>query len=84
MSKEQLLTAQDGAVMVYSSGLVACSVCAPSRLTIDEVEAAVNRVNPTGIESQWRVSSDPTFAGGGEQPGPCEQSSGNIHYLMEC
>lgn len=75
----------DSRVMVYSSGLVACSVCAPIDLPIAQVEQTVNLINPTGIESQWRASSDPTFAQGGEQPGACEQMpESRIHYLMEC
>jgi hypothetical protein len=72
-------------VCVYSSGLVVCSVCAPSSLTREQVEDATNRLHPTGISSRWTISADPTFYKGGPQPGPCDQSPDErTHYLMEC
>lgn len=72
-------------VAVYSLGLVSCSVCAPREMTRDEVEAAVNVAEPTGISSEWRVSDEPTFSGGQPNPCPCEQQpESHVHYLMHC
>jgi hypothetical protein len=80
-----VVTAADDQVQLYAYGLVACSVCAPSNLTRDEVEKAVNVLHPTGIDSPWRISSNPRFHGGGEQPGPCNyEPAERTHYLMEC
>lgn len=69
---------------IYSNGLVYCSVCVPKDWTHKQIERAVNALNSTGIESEWKISSDPTFYTGGPNPKQCEQDSERIHYLMEC
>lgn len=71
-------------VLVYVSGLVCCSVCAPADMSIEEVERVVNLENPTGISSGWSVSDDETFADGTPMPAPCEKVPGRVHYLMTC
>ena len=40
---------------IYSTGLVCCSVCAPSDMTKEQVIAEVNRRSPTGISSKWDI-----------------------------
>lgn len=72
-------------VVVYSQGFIACSVCAPAVLTREQVAAAVNVVNPTGVSSEWKVSSDTAFATGHPMPKPCEQEpEARRHWLLEC
>lgn len=71
-------------VVIYSEGIVACSVCAPAVLTVEQVEDAVNAQSPTGIMSQWTHSADPTFRTGQPNPCPCESDPFRTHYLMEC
>lgn len=75
----------DGEVRVYACGLMLCSACAPAGMTPEQVAAAVNQEHPTGISSRWKVSSDPEFASGGPNPGPCDQEpDARRHWLMEC
>lgn len=71
-------------VMIYSDGLVYCSVCAPKDMPIEEVTTEVNRQQPTGIASQWHLSEDKTFRDGLPNPTPCEVESSRIHYLFNC
>ena len=71
-------------VRVYGLGLVYCSACAREGMTKEEVEAAVNAKEPTGIHSQWRVSEDKAFSSGEPNPCPCNQVKGRIHYLLSC
>lgn len=72
-------------VVVYSQGLISCSVCAPAQLTAEEVAAAVNVVNPTGISSEWKVSSDTTFKTGHPMPSACDKEPETLrHWLLEC
>lgn len=71
-------------IVIYSDGIVHCSVCAPNAMTPEEVAQAVNKRNPTGISSTWKVSEEP-FAGGESNPAPCSHGSdARAHYLMEC
>jgi hypothetical protein len=67
---------------VISWGLVAASVC--TSLPLPEATARLNLELPTGISSRWQPSEDPTFATGQPNPCPCEQRSGNQHYLFNC
>lgn len=71
-------------VVIYGSGLVACSVCAPAEMDPLKVEERVNQIHPTGIVSPWSVSSDEHFNSGQPNPCECEKESGRLHYLMEC
>ena len=72
-------------VYIYAHGLVACSACAPLAMTPEEIAAAVNAGNPTGISSPWRVSGEPEFAQGQPNPAPCDQEPDvRRHWLMEC
>jgi hypothetical protein len=84
MSRE-VADAGEREVVVYATGLVVCSVCASADMDADAVEAAVNAVSPTGISSEWQCSSDPVFATGEPQPGPCDRlPETRRHWLMEC
>lgn len=70
-------------VEIYAVGMVSLSVC--SVLPPDETEKKVNEIYPTGISSQWQLSSDETFRTGEPNPCPCEQHpTTRKHYLMEC
>lgn len=71
-------------VHIYAQGFVCCSVCAPGDIPVKEVESVVNAINPTGIESPWRLSEDEAFRDGSKNPHPCEQSPDRSHYLMSC
>lgn len=72
-------------VYVYANGLCHCSVCVPGRLTPDEVEAAVNAINPTGIHRRrWKIDEAPTFKGGEANPCTCQDDPSRKHYLMVC
>ena len=69
-------------VHVYVSGLCFCSVCAPKDMHIEDVEAATNHQNPSGV-TPWRKSPD-DFKDGEPNPGPCEDDGSRVHYLMVC
>jgi len=71
-------------VEVYSKGLVHCSVCVPKTLGDEAIAETVNKMNPTGIDSRWKVSADTTFADGSPNPNQCEHLPGNKHVLMVC
>lgn len=66
---------------VYSSGLIACSVC--TDLPREEVAEEVNRVHPTGISAQWEIA-DESFADGSANPHPCEEVPAKQHWLLFC
>lgn len=69
-------------VWVYAVGLVHASAC--TALGDDETAAAVNAGHPTGIDSAWRISPDPAFAGGEPNPSPCPDTPGRRHVLLVC
>lgn len=72
-------------VTIYSRGLVCCSVCVPKDMTISDIEYHVNMINPTGIDSQWKISEDKTFADKEKQnPCECETAKDRLHYLLNC
>lgn len=71
-------------VNVYALGIVCASVCAPEHLDAEQVADALNRQEPTGISSRWRVSDDPQFRSGQTNPCPCEQDSSRRHWLLSC
>lgn len=75
-------TATTSPCIIYAGGLVHCSVCAPLRYTVEMVEAEVNAINPTGISSPWKVSTEP-FASGESNPCPCSDLD-RQHWLMVC
>lgn len=69
---------------VYANGICNCSVCAESSLTREEIEAEINRQNPTGSNHPWKISDSPTFADGSPMPQPCNQAPGRQHWLLHC
>lgn len=76
--------ATEGEVAVYAVGITSLSVCAPADLTIEQVTAEVNYVQPTGISSDWSHSAEPSFATGEPNPNLCERDPGRRHYLFQC
>lgn len=75
---------RSSAVYIYREGPIACSVCAPTMIPVEQVADAVNQINPTGIESRWTISDDDHFADGTPHPGPCNLSADRSHYLLHC
>ena len=71
-------------VIVYSIGPVTASACAPKSLLPVEVEAAVNALEPTGIESMWMIAADENFRNGQSNPCQCEQADERQHWLLHC
>jgi hypothetical protein len=68
-------------VIIYSNGLVHCSVCAPIDMDREAVTDAVNAQHPTGV-TPWHISDEP-FADGSPNPSPCNSGPG-LHYLFVC
>lgn len=71
-------------IQIYARGLVACSACAPEDATREAIEREVNIINPTGISSQWKISTDEKFASGEPMPNKCETARNKLHYLLTC
>ena len=70
-------------VVIYATGLVMSSVCAPSEMPVADVEDAVNRLSPTGISSRWSLA-DEAFASGEPNPTPCNDDPARQHHLLNC
>jgi hypothetical protein len=73
----------DSKVCVLRMGIVYLSVCAVKELTRDEVEIEVNKISPTGISSQWKISDEP-FSDGSPNPCQCKDDPNRLHYIMVC
>ena len=70
-------------IIIYSNGLIHCSVCVDARLSKEEVEAGVNLENPSGTMHGWVIDKN-KFADGGKNPRLCEKDRTRKHYLMVC
>jgi hypothetical protein len=70
-------------VVVYSNGIVHCSVCTSIK-NRKKLTDAVNAMNPTGIRSRWQIAEDKAFRTGEPNPCPCEQDPRRKHYLFTC
>lgn len=78
-------TIETSACVVYANGLCSCSICAPKAWTPERIEEEVNTINPTGISSRWKISSDTKFHTGQPMPCPCnDPGAERLHWLMEC
>lgn len=71
-------------IHVYTAGICSASVCAPKEMSVEAVTEELNATHPTGIESRWSLSTDPTFATGQPNPCPCEINPLRLHYLFAC
>ncbi len=67
----------------YSVGFVCASVC--TSLSVDEATERLNKEYPTGISSQWKLSTDTVFASGTPMPCICpDHPETHKHYLFNC
>lgn len=71
-------------ITVYNIGVCYASVCAPKDMLPQAVADEVNAQHPTDIQTPWRVSEDPHFAGGQPNPCVCEADPERLHYLLNC
>lgn len=76
MTKEQ--------IVIYSWGLIHCSVCAPTEMSLEEVLTLVNAKNPTGTSYGWGLDAKGEFADGTPNPCICEHDPERRHYLLTC
>lgn len=73
------------AVIIYSTGIVAISVCVTNQYSIKQITDEINKLNPTGIKSNWSLSKDKTFKSGELNGCPCdEHPTKRKHYLFNC
>lgn len=69
--------------IAYSVGLCNLSACVRKDMTREEVKAAANRNQPTGISSKWKIAAK--FKGGEPSPCPCnDHPKERLHYLLTC
>jgi hypothetical protein len=67
----------------YAVGLASASVC--TSLSDEDATAQLNTHEPTGIDSQWQISADPTFKNGDPNPRPCHDwPDTHRHILFNC
>ena len=68
-------------VTVYNSGPLSCSVCAPTAMEKEEVEAETNRLHPCGTREGWLIT-ETNFSGG--EPNPFEDPNcpETRHWLL--
>ena len=73
-------------LFVYAMGLSVCSVCVPEDMPIGKIEELANVQEPTGIDSNWKLSEDKTFTTGEENPCKCDKyhKEKRLHYLLKC
>lgn len=70
-------------VVFAAVGLHYMTACTTSD-HIGDIEAAANRVYPTGTESPWKITNEKYRSGEGN-PCPCfEFSETHKHYLLKC
>ncbi len=75
---------QPDEVVMYAEGMFSASVCAPARMTPEQVVERVNRTHPSGTEAGWQVSDDKTFRTGQPMPAPCDKEpETRRHWLLE-
>lgn len=79
MAANEQVTAR---VETYSVGICHASACAPSEMSREEVEGAVNAMHPTGI-GPW-LANEPTFATGDPNPCECNTDVERRHWLLTC
>ncbi|MFA6089937.1 MAG: hypothetical protein WC755_08830 [Candidatus Woesearchaeota archaeon] len=70
--------------IVYANGFVNCSVCIIKCLSKKEIEEEVNLLNPTGLDSKWKISKDLTFRTGEKNTCQCHDNPDREHYLLDC
>lgn len=71
-------------INIYASGLVYCSVCAPTDMPEDELTNLVNTKNYLGTDDlRWEKADEP-FRSGEANPHVCEQNLNRKHYLFSC
>lgn len=68
-------------VNVYSIGVCAMSVCAPTDMAREQVEREANEAHPTGLDHPWRIA-DGCFQTGEPNPYPVEGCG--VHWLLVC
>ena len=68
---------------IYNIGIGFISVCVPREMTREKIELKVNLINPTGIESKWKISIE-KFSNGDNNPCICNNHIERLHYLLSC
>ncbi len=81
---EKLKTKEESDIVIYSNGLVFCSVCCHQDFTIEEITLWVNLTNETGTVNGWEHSKRKNFKQGNTNPCQCNTMSNHKHYLFEC
>ena len=71
-------------VDIYSTGFLYCSVCADNSLSIEEITAKVNQLNPSGTMNGWCLSKEGFRSGEANQCECEEYPESRRHYLFSC
>lgn len=69
--------AQTSEVQVVRQTMFNLQVCAPAKLTPDEVQAEANKINVSGTEGGWVLRP-------GEDPVVCANDQYRRHFLLDC
>ena len=70
----------DGVLEITRCGLACMQVCVPSTWSNEQITEEANRVNPTGIDSQWQIITN----GPDPERVQCAKHKNKVHVLMQC
>ena len=73
---------EEDKVYVLSQGLCTCRVCAPTKMSKEEVERLTNLECPTGISSKWIIPDK--YHEEQAKPVTCKDDSSRTHYILYC
>lgn len=74
-------------VFIVQWGLVYHVVCAPHDMPVEEMLEITNRIDPTGVSSEWVLMKEPFPKGGafkGTNQLPCPDCATRVHYIVNC
>lgn len=75
----------DTMMVVLKRKLCSLQVCVPKSYTDKQVEAHANALEPTGIESKWKIRREghPDLCGDPERR-ECAEESCRCHIVLDC
>lgn len=62
--------------------VMVCSICVPKDATKEQIEEAANRINPTGVSTDWHIPDH--YHHDGQKPRVCENNPDRLHVMLHC
>lgn len=77
------LTTPDAPIVFARLYDISCSICAPTTMTKDQIEAYANEHGPLSLElGPWRVFDVFAITHNTHTPNPCNQVDGRAHWFL--